>query len=327
MFRTFLLASLAVVGAQAQKPALAVIEKASSHVGFFDPGGKLIKEVSVGTHPHEMALSGDGRFLFTSDNGVMVMTETTSGANTVSMIDVAKLQKIATIDLGRYRRPHGIDFDSATGRVFVTTELPSMLLVIDPAKRAVVDRYDVHGKTPHMIRTSPDHRSAWITCTDTSNVSVVDLKTRNVRTLPTGPRPQGIVFSPDGKRAYVANSDGETVTVVDVDRVRVIGEIVTGGAHSGPVRVAVSPDGKTILTALQLRPAIGFASADSLKEEKLIPLPGPPVSMTLSADGKLAYCSMLAQDTVFVISIGERRIVNTFKTPPQSGPDPVLALQ
>jgi YVTN family beta-propeller protein len=307
-------------------PALVIIEKASGHVGFFDAAGMLIKEVAIGVHPHEMVFSANGRFLFATDNGVMVMTEKAQGQNTVAIVDVARQIKAGEIDLGAHRRPHGIDFDPATGHLLVTTELPSALLIVDPQKRTVLDTYDVRGKAPHMVRLAPDHRTAFVTCTDTSNVSVIDLKTRDTITLATGARPQGIVFSPDFKRVYVANSDGHTITVIDAVLKKNIGEIAVGGGHSGPVRVAISPDGETAVAALQLDHAISFANTATLKEEKTIPLPGSPVSMTLAADGKSAYCSIQDMDTVFEISLAKRSIVRSFKTPAHSGPDPVLPI-
>jgi DNA-binding beta-propeller fold protein YncE len=310
----------------ANAPSLVIVEKAAGHVGFYDATGKPVTEVGVGRHPHEMVFSADGRFLFTTDNGVLLMTEKSDGENTVSIVDVLKREKIGVVDLGEHRRPHGIDFDSATGHVLVTTELPSALLIIDPAKRQVIDVYDVHGKAPHMVRLAPDHRTAWVTCTDTSNVSIIDLPTRKVTTLPTGARPQGLEFSPDFTRLYIANSNDHAITVVDARAKTLIGDISVGSGHSGPVRVAIAADGKTALAALQLDRAISFSNTVTMKEEKVIPLPGSPVSMTLSTDRKLAYCSIQEQDTVYVISVGARRILRSFRTPEHAGPDPVLPL-
>jgi YVTN family beta-propeller protein len=312
---------------QAAGPAaFVIVEKGSSHVGFFDANGALVKEVETGQHPHEMVFSSDGKYLFTSDNGVMDMREKGQGWNTVSIIDVKAERRVGQIDLGEHRRPHGIDFDRATGHVLVTTELPSALLVLDPRERKVLRVYDVHGKAPHMVRLAADHRTAWVSCTDTSNVSVIDLQTAAVKTIPTGPRPQGIVIAPDGKRVYVANSDGETITVIDAIRKELAGEIPVGGRHSGPVRVAITPDERTILAALQLKHAVQFVNAATMTPGKELPLPGPPVSMTLSADGRTAYSAVLQQDTIFIISVAEQRILRTFRTPPGSGPDPVLPI-
>jgi YVTN family beta-propeller protein len=324
LFAGFLLCALAL---QAAGPAaFVIVEKGSSHVGFFDANGALVKEVETGQHPHEMVFSSDGKYLFTSDNGVMDMREKGQGWNTVSIIDVKAERRVGQIDLGEHRRPHGIDFDRATGHVLVTTELPSALLVLDPRERKVLRVYDVHGKAPHMVRLAADHRTAWVSCTDTSNVSVIDLQTAAVKTIPTGPRPQGIVIAPDGKRVYVANSDGETITVIDAIRKELAGEIPVGGRHSGPVRVAITPDERTILAALQLKHAVQFVNAATMKPGKELPLPGPPVSMTLSADGRTAYSAVLQQDTIFIISVAEQRILRTFRTPPGSGPDPVLPI-
>src|SRR5260370_31240639 len=106
--------------ASAAQPSLAIIEKAAGHVGFYDSAGKPVSEVNVGKHPHEMVFSSDGRFLFTTDNGVLIMTEKSEGENTVSIVDVSKREKIGTVDLGIHRRPHGIDFDPASGHVLLT---------------------------------------------------------------------------------------------------------------------------------------------------------------------------------------------------------------
>jgi len=302
---------------------LVIVEKGTGKVGFYTTAGKLLSEVSVGGHPHELAISSDGRYGFTTDNGVMLMTEKTEGGNSITMVDLKQRTKVAAIDLGKYRRPHGIDFDPASGHVLVTAELPSALLVVDPAKRAVVEVLEVGGRAPHMVVLGPDHRTAWVTCTDTNNLAAVDLRDRSVVLLPMAGRPQGLVLSADHKRIYVANSDGNSVTVVDAEGRKVVGEIRMGGAHSGPVRVAVSPDGKTAIGALQLDHAISFADTATMKEEKVIPLPGSPVSMTLSKDGRFAYCSIQDMDVVYVISVKDRKIVRTFRTPVDAHPDPV----
>jgi hypothetical protein len=48
--------------------------------------------------------------------------------------------------------------------------------------------------------------------------------------------------------------------------------------------------------------------------------------MTLSPDGNYAYIGVQDQDTVAIVSVHDRKIVRTFKTPQGAGPDPVLAL-
>lgn len=303
--------------------ALVTAEKVSGHVGFYDADGNHIKDVKVGVHPHELAFSPDGHYVYATDNGVLWMTEKGNGENTISIIDVRTQAKAGVVDLGRYRRPHGIDVDPQTGQVLVTTELPSALLIIDPAARKVIKTYDVKGQAPHMVRLAPDRRWAYVSNTDTGTVAAIELPTGQVKVIPVGQRPQGTAFSPDAKRLYVANLNSPFITVIDTEKKQAVGQIATG---QGPVRVVVSPDGRQLVYALQQAKAVGFASIATGKEEKQVPLTGPPVSMTLSADGKSAYCSVQEQDKVFVISLAERKLTRTMQFQPHSGPDPVLPL-
>jgi len=112
--------------------------------------------------------------------------------------------------------------------------------------------------------------------------------------------------------------------VIDTQQKKRIGDIETG---KGPVRVAVTPDGSTLIYALQKDEAVGFANTKTLKEETKIPLSGQPVSMTLSADKKMAFSSVQSQDKVFVISIAERKVKDVIETQPGAGPDPFQPLK
>ncbi|HTS24743.1 MAG TPA: hypothetical protein VMH81_02650 [Bryobacteraceae bacterium] len=98
------------------------------------------------------------------------------------------------------------------------------------------------------------------------------------------------------------------------------GEIRTG---SGPARVFLTADGKTLVYNLQAGEAMGFADLATRKETTRIPLPGQPLSVSLSRDGKTAYLGIQDKDKVVVVSIPERRIIRVFNTPAGTGPDTV----
>ncbi len=311
--------------ASAAEPAFAVVEKVSGNLGFFDANGDWVKEVKVGQHPHEMAFSPDGRYIYVTDYGVLDMRERAPGGNTISVVDTKSRIKVDAIGLGKYLRPHGIDVDPANGNLLVTVDLPrGTLLVIDPRTKAVAKHYDVHGQSPHIVALAPDHRWAYVANTDSNEVAAIDLWSGKVRTIRAGARPQGMAFSPDFERLYVANSGGNSISVIDTKTQSHAGEIETG---KGPVRLAVTPDGGTVIYALQLGRAVGFADTKALREESQIALPGEPVSLTLSADRHSAFSSVQSQDKIFVISIAGRRLEKVISAPPGSGPDPVRPLQ
>ena len=314
---------VAALIAAAVSPSYVAVEKISGYVGFFDAAGKCLKQVKVGRHPHEMAFSPDGRFLYVTDNGVIWMTETGPGENTVSIVDTRAQARTGVIDLGEYRRPHGIDVDRSTGNLLVTTELPSALLLVDPRMKKVLRVYDVQGEAPHYVRLMPDGAWAFVSNTNTGTVAAINLRTGKVRLIPVESRPQGAAFSPDHSRLYVCNSGASSISVIDTAAKTRIGNIPTG---EGPVRIAVTADGTTLVYALQTAKAAGFADTRSMRQIKQLQLPGQPVSMTLSARQDLAFSSIQAEDKICVISMSKRELERTIMAPSGSGPDPYLPL-
>lgn len=322
---SFLLSCAFVVSASGQTAAFVVGEKLSGSIGFYDANFHRIGDVKVGTHPHEIVLTPEGKTLYVADNGVMWMTETGPGENTVSIVDIASMKRTATINLGEFRRPHGITYDASSNRVYVTTEKPSRLLVLDPRSLKVIRTYDVKGQAPHIVKLGPEREWAYVSNTDTGTLSAIELNSGAVISMPSGERPQGQAMSPDGRTIFVANSGGNSISIFDLEQKKNVGSITTKG--KAPVRLVVSRDGRTLIYALQEGRTVGFADIASRKEILEIPLGGRPVSMSLSLDGKLAYCSVQEEDKVFVISVADRKVVRVVQTPKGTGPDPVVPLR
>lgn len=320
-----LLSCVFAISASGQTAAFVVGEKASGSIGFYDAEFHRIGDTKVGTHPHEIVLTPDKRTLYVADNGVMWMTETGPGDNTVSIVDIPAMKRTATIDLGQFRRPHGIAYDASTNRVYVTTEKPSKLLVLDPKTLKLIRTYDVKGQAPHIVKLDHKREWAYVSNTDTGTLSAIRLSSGEVISMPAGERPQGQAMSPDGKTIFVANSGGNTISIFDLEQKKNVGQIVTSG--KAPVRLVVSNDGKTLIYALQEGRTVGFADIATRKELAEIPVGGRPVSMSLSLDGKLAYCSVQEEDEINIISVADRKVIRVVHTPKGTGPDPVVPLR
>ena len=326
MRKILLLLSCAfALSAFAQTAAFVVGEKAAGSIGFYDAEFHRIGGAKVGTHPHEIVLTPDKKTLYVADNGVMWMTETSPGDNTVSIVDIPSMKRTGVIDLGQFRRPHGIAYDPASNRVYATTEKPSKLLVLDPNALKVIRTYDVKGQAPHIVKLDARAEWAYVSNTDTGNLSAIKLSSGEVISMPSGERPQGQAMSPDGKTIFVANSGGNSISIFDLAQKKNVGRIETAG--KAPVRLVVSNDGKTLIYALQEGRTAGFADVASRKELVEIPLGGRPVSMSLSLDGKLAYCSVQEEDEINIISVGDRKVLKVVHTPKGTGPDPVVPLR
>lgn len=315
---------LAAAGGVSAEPHLLIVEKKAGEVGFYSSDGRRLGGVKVGQYPHEIVLSPDRKLAYVSDNGVLWMTNPGPGGNTISIIDVAARKRVGVIDLGQYRRPHGIDIHGPTNRMVSTVENPDGMLLIDLATRKVVRKYDVKGTSPHMVIFDPSGEWAYVSNTGTHTLAAVHLASGDVKLIPADERPQGAVFAADQKTLYLTNSGGNSISIIDTAKKERIGVIKTG---KGPGRIAITPDQKTLVYNLQPGQAVGFADIATRKQVAEIDLGGNPLSLTMSADGRFAYAGVQDQDKIFVISVPQRRILQAFETPKDSGPDPVLPLR
>lgn len=320
MLRTLALCALAAA-AYAQPTHYLVLQKAASSVAWYTTKGKLVHTVSVGQHPHEMVFSKDRTHLYTTDNGTMKIEHAGSGGNTVSVINLPGKARVKQIELGNFRRPHGIDLDPETGWLAITTELPDRLLIIDPGSGKIVRDYDTKGKTSHMVKLGPKAQYAYVSNSNSANVSAIRLSDGEVKLIPAGARPEGSVLSPDGKELFVCNREGESITVIDTTRNEVVATIATG---KGPVRIEITPDGSTLVYALMHDQRIGFADVASRKETGTVSLKGAPVSLHLSPDGKKALAGAEDSDEIYVVSVDGKKVQQTIFTAAGAGPDPVM---
>lgn len=322
---TFISVACGMVSSLAgQTASLAVVEKKAGMLAFYSAAGERVSQVKVGSFPHEEVFSPDRKTIYVSDNGLLWMTDPGEGTNSISIVDIAARKRTGTIDLGKYRRPHGMALDAKTNHLIVTVENPNGLLLVDLNTRKIVRMYDVQGKNPHMAIFGPNAEWAYVSNTNSGTVAMIHLASGKTKLLPTGKRPQGLVMTRDGRTLYVTNIDSKTISRIDIGRQEVTGEIHTSG---GPARIAFSPDEKTLVFNLQAEEGCGFADAATLRETGQVKIPGKPLSLSLSADGHTAYLGLQDSDKIAVVSVAQRKLVQVIETPKGAGPDTTLALQ
>ena len=95
---------------------------------------------------------------------------------------------------------------------------------------------------PIAVSISPNDNYAFITCTRSNDVRVLDLNTRTfIRTIPVGLFPIQSECSPNGNWLYVANRNSNSVSVINVNTLTLYKTIPSVGAQ--PHGVAFTPDG------------------------------------------------------------------------------------
>ena len=302
----------------AQNSTYLILQKAESSMGFYTPAGQHLASVPVGKHPHEFVISTDGRYAYTTDNGSMLLETPGQGGNTISIVDLVSRKKAGEIQLGEFRRPHGIDLDRKTGHLAISCELPDRLLIVDPAARKVVRDYDTQGKTSHMVTLGPGAVWAFVSNSSSNNVAAIHLQSGKVKLIPTTRRPEGSVLSKDGSTLYVATREG--ISIIDTGKQAEKGRISTG---KGPNRIALTADERYLVYSLIDENKVEIADPKARKVLGQVPLAGRPVSLTISRDSKFAFASAQDDDTVYVVSIADRKLAREIKARKGSGPDPV----
>jgi DNA-binding beta-propeller fold protein YncE len=309
------------LGARAEE--LLVVEKGAERLAGYDTAtGRALWSVPVGTKPHEFAISRDGKTAWVSNYGVDSYADKGAGGNTLSVVDLVRHEPLGTIELGEIRRPHFIHV-GASGRLYVTTDEPAGLVVIDPATRAVVRHYPVGQALPHMLAVSADEKRAFTANTGSGTVSVIALDTDTpVRQVEIGGLPQGFAWSRDGKRLFVSNRAGDAVLALDPATGEVAGRTtITGHPH----RLCLVPDGRRLLaTAIDSGDVI-LIDTGSLREVTRFRVGKRADGVTVDAAGQFGYVAVQDEDKVVKFSIAEWKPVLEIRT--RAKPDPVGVLK
>ena len=131
--------------------------------------GEVLARFPTGVGPHEVAVSPDGRRAVVTDYG----DRETVGAS-LTVLDLATRTVERTVPLGDYERPHGVAF-LPDGRVAVTAERDSAVVVVDLGAGAVVSAASTGQQLSHLLALAPDGRTAYTGNILSETVSRVDL--------------------------------------------------------------------------------------------------------------------------------------------------------
>ena len=306
-----------VVGAD----TLVVLNKSEATASLIDlESGKVRVTLPTDFGPHEAAVSPDGRLALVGNYG---SSEKPGSSLTVIDVQVAKVVK--TIDLGDYRRPHGLLFLPDGRRALVTAEGNKVLLEVDVEKGTVVNAFVTEQDVSHMVETALDGRKAFVANIGSGSVSVIDFeKGIVVRNITTGAGAEGITSSIDGKEIWVTNRGADTVTVIDAESLDILAQIPCA---SFPIRAKATPDGKHVLVSCARSADIAVLDAALRKEVRRIPQDlravdtgnrlfgdqfgesSVPIGIVIHPDGTKAWVAHTNADVVAEIDLESWKIV------------------
>lgn len=232
---------LASVVSAKDSGTLLVLNKSDNTVSLIDLGTrKTIATVPTGIAPHEVAVSPDGKTAVVANYGAQ------TPGNSLTVIDLPGKMATRTIDLGEYRRPHGIVWLKGN-QVAVTAEGNKTLLVVDVNSGKVRNAVVTDQNVSHMVVVSAKHGRAFVANIGSGSVTVIDLKAnKRITDIQTGAGAEGIDISPNEKEVWVTNRAANTVSVIDTNSLKVT---ATLSSKDFPIRAKFTPGGRFVLVS------------------------------------------------------------------------------
>ena len=280
---------------------LLIGNKGEDTLSFVDLAtGRELGRAATGRMPHEIAVSPDGA----------LASVVAYGGRTIDIFDVARRDRIRTIDLAPNEGPHGIAWLD-DGRIVATTERSRSLTIVDTARGDAVSAVATGQQGTHMVAVDPIGRRAFTANIGSGTVSVIDLAAgRKLRDIAVGGRPEGIALTPDGATLWVGDQEGARVQAFDAATLQRLAQVPTGNV---PIRVAASPDGRWIVTSNLGDGTLTLIDAAARAAVRTISVSGEQaaaqVTIIFSPDGRRVYAAETGRDRVAEIELETGRVL------------------
>jgi YVTN family beta-propeller protein len=156
----------------------------------------------------------------------------------------------------------------------------------------------------------------FVTNKGSNDITLINKKTLQAfDVIVTGRGPSGMAVDQRSRKAYVALSGEDSVDVIDVmagnisDRIRL-------NPGDEPRELALTPDGRTLLSANTGSNTVSFIGTASRVEEMRISVGNGPVSILIEPTGRRAFIFNNSSNTISVIDIQARSVITTIATDP-----------
>jgi YVTN family beta-propeller protein len=208
--------------------------EADRKIARYDPAtGKIDWQFETGQATTHMVLPArDARTIFTSNIGgdsVSAIQQAADGAWTQTVIPVGK-------------GPEGIDLSPDGREVWSAHSRDGGVSIIDVASKKVVQTINLGTRRSNRIKLTPDAKFALVSDLDAGELVVLDAPARKeIRRIPLGKMPEGILMPASGGVAYVAVNGDNFVAVIDLKTWQVTKKIQTGAGPDGMAWAAGKP--------------------------------------------------------------------------------------
>jgi YVTN family beta-propeller protein len=130
--------------------------------------------------------------------------------------------------------PEGFDLTPDGKELWAANSRSGSVSVVNLAERRVTHTFRVDTKRSNRLKFTPDGKLALITDLDGGDLLIYDHATlRQLKRIPLGRQPAGILVEPGGARAYVAVTGDDFVAVIDLKSLELSARIQPGSGPDG----------------------------------------------------------------------------------------------
>ena len=157
-----------------------------------------------------------------------------NGGGGIALIDPKAGAVVGKIDVEGALESSATD---GSGKVFITVEDKTEIVVIDAKKRVVTSRIKLEGcEEPGGLALAPELHRLVVSCANGVSKIVDANKGAIIASLPIGPRPDVAIYDPARKLVFIPTGGDGKMTAVDPDKLTVAGVVQSAtGARSGAV--------------------------------------------------------------------------------------------
>jgi YVTN family beta-propeller protein len=302
--------SLVNLNCQAQsKGYLLALSKTDHTLSIVDPASfNILAKLPVGSDPHEVVASTDGKTAYVSIYGGGSLHE-------LNVFDLVGLKPLATVDTRPLYGPHGLVF--VNGKAWFSAEGSKAVGSYDPASGKLDWSMGTGQDRTHMIYVTGDQKSIYTTNMGSGTVSILSStviqpgpnappgaspREEWVQTIvPASVGSEGFDVTPDGKELWTASGQDGYITIVDLAAKKQAARI--DAKVNGANRLKFTVDGKlAFISSLQTGELTVF-DVKSRKETKRIKLGRGAAGILMDPDGSRVFVACSADNYVAVIDL------------------------
>jgi DNA-binding beta-propeller fold protein YncE len=224
------------------RPFVVVANQRSGVATLVELASGRVSHVELGVRPHEVAVSPDARIAL-----LTVPSERFGSSSKAVVLDLTTGKVARTVDVGRYKGPHGVAFLSDSVALIGTLSGTSAVYV-DVRSGRVLRSVEGLPENPYVVKLTSTGR-AYVSSPHSSKVSEIDLAAARVtRTIDIPDDPAGIAVSADGKELYAAvwrENAGGGIAIFDLGK----GVVSAKLPATQPRRMTVTADGKLVVVS------------------------------------------------------------------------------